>query len=352
MVHFEHIHLLWLLLAIPVLTLLFVALRLRNKKRMANYVEPRLSPILAPDASRRRPYVKFGLLMLALACLIVALANPQIGTKISKGERRGADIALCIDVSNSMMAEDIQPNRLERSKRSLTTLLNGMAGDRVSLIVFAGSSYIQMPLTSDYSAAKMFIDQIDCKMVQAQGTAIGDAINKAMESFGYGDPDREWSKKSTRAIIVISDGENHEDDAVEAAKDAASEGVMVCTIGMGLPQGAPIPEYRNGVMTGYKKDRDGQTITTQLNESMLAEIAQAGKGQYVRAGNINAGLDDILKQIEKLDKESFGEAMFSEYESRYQYPLALGILLLVAELLLLEKKNKKINIGKLIQRND
>lgn len=350
MLHFEHIEILWLLLAIPVLTVAFVLARMAKKRQMARYADIELTRMLMPDQSRRRPYVKFGLVMLALACLVVAWANPQVGVKMVKGERKGADIAICIDVSNSMMAEDIQPNRLERSKKAISNLMKNLAGDRVSLVVFAGSSFIQMPLTNDYGAANMFLDQIDCSMIETQGTAIGGAIDKAMSSLGYGDEDREWSKKSSRAIIVISDGENHEDDAVEAAKDAAREGVMVCTIGMGLPEGCPIPQYRNGTNVGYRKDKDGQTITTQLNEEMLEEIAQAGKGSYVRAGDINAGLDKIVRQLEDLDKESFGESMFSEYESRYQYPLALGIALLVLELLLLERRNKRFNLQRMITR--
>lgn len=350
MLHFENIQILWFLLAIPVLTGFFILIRLNMKKRMARYTNSRLVGLLMPDYSRRRPYLKFGIVMLALACLIVAWANPQVGVKMVKGERKGADIAICIDVSNSMMAEDIQPNRLERSKKAISNLMKTMAGDRVSLVVFAGSSFIQMPLTNDYGAANMFLDQIDCSMIETQGTAIGGAIEKAMTSLGYGDEEREWSKKSSRAIIVISDGENHEDDAVEAAKDAAKEGVMVCTIGMGMPDGAPIPEYRNGKNVGYRKDKDGQTITTQLNEAMLEEIAHAGKGSYVRAGDINAGLDNIVRQLEELDKQSFGESMFSEYESRYQYPLALGILLLVVELLILERRNKRFNLQRIITR--
>ena len=212
---------------------------------------------LIPDASRWRPAVKYGLIMLASAFLILALANPQEGSKMVKGERIGSDIAICLDISNSMMAEDIQPNRLERSKRTINNLLSSLGSDRISLVVFAGSSYVQMPLTNDYSAVKLFLDQIDCSLISAQGTAIGDAIEKGMETFGYGDPDREWVKNQGRAIIVISDGENFEDDAEAAARKAASEGILVCTIGMGLTEGTPIPEYRNGQRVGYKRDNSG-----------------------------------------------------------------------------------------------
>ena len=256
MIHFEHPQLLWFLLLIPAGVALWIWLQYRNKKRLEQFADSSMFGRLIPDASRWRPATKFGLIMLAAAFLIIAIANPQEGSKMVKGERLGSDISICLDISNSMMAEDIQPNRLERSKRIVTNLINELGSDRISLVVFAGSSYVQMPLTNDYSAVKLFLDQIDCSLISAQGTAIGDAINKAMETFGYGDPDREWVKNQGRAIIVISDGENFEDDAEAAARSAAGEGVHICTIGMGLPEGTPIPEYRGGIKS-YKRDREG-----------------------------------------------------------------------------------------------
>jgi Ca-activated chloride channel family protein len=350
MIHFEHIYLLWLLLAVPIFTTIYIVAKLRENKQLSAYADKNILSQLRPQQSRRRPIIKFILLMLAFCCFILALANPQVGTKVVKGQRLGADIAICMDVSNSMMAEDIQPNRLERSKRAISGLLDQLSADRVSLIVFAGSAYIQMPLTNDYGAARMFIDQMNCGLIATQGTAIGEAIDKAMESFGYGDPDVKWKRNHSRAIIVISDGENHEDDAIEAAKEAAKEGVMISTIGMGSPSGAPIPEYRNGHQNGYKTDHNGMTITTHLDEATLTQIAQTGNGIYIRAANINAGLNQVVKQIEKLDKTNYGQADFSEYESRFMYPLAVGLLCLVLEVLLMEKKNKKFNIGKLLKR--
>ena len=304
---------------------------------------------LIPDASRWRPATKYGLIMLAAAFLIIALANPQEGSKMVKGERLGSDIAICLDISNSMMAEDIQPNRLERSKRTVANLLNALGSDRISLVVFAGSSYVQMPLTSDYSAVKLFLDQIDCSLISAQGTAIGDAIDKAMQTFGYGDPDRKWEKNKGRAIIVISDGENHEDDAVGAARNAAREGVRVCTIGMGLPDGAPIPEYDHRTRrTNYKRDANGSIIMSSLNEQMLREIADAGNGAYVRASSVSTGLGDITRIIESLEKEDYGEAEIGAYESRYQYPLFAGLLCLLAELMLFERRNRKFDLENIV----
>ncbi len=349
MIHFEHPQLLWFLLLIPAGVALWIWLQYRNKKRLEQFADSSMFGRLIPDASRWRPATKFGLIMLAAAFLIIAIANPQEGSKMVKGERLGSDISICLDISNSMMAEDIQPNRLERSKRIVTNLINELGSDRISLVVFAGSSYVQMPLTNDYSAVKLFLDQIDCSLISAQGTAIGDAINKAMETFGYGDPDREWVKNQGRAIIVISDGENFEDDAEAAARSAAGEGVRICTIGMGLPEGTPIPEYRGG-MKSYKRDREGNTVTTKLDEATLTSIAHAGKGVYVRATSINSGVQEIVHLIENLEKENYGEAMFSEYESRYQYPLAAALVCLIAELLIFERRNKKINLDKILTK--
>ncbi len=324
MIHFEHPQILWFLLLIPLFVGLWIWILLRNKKRLEQFADSAMFGRLIPDASSWRPSLKFGLII----------------------------IAICLDISNSMMAEDIQPNRLERSKRTINNLLNALGSDRISLVVFAGSSYVQMPLTNDYSAVKLFLDQIDCNLISAQGTAIGDAIEKGMETFGYGDPDREWVKNQGRAIIVISDGENFEDDAQAAARKAASEGITVCTIGMGLTEGTPIPEYRGNQRVGYKRDRNGNTVTTHLDEATLTSIAQAGKGIYVRATNINSGVQEIVRLIEGLEKDHYGEAIFSEYESRYQYPLAAALVCLIAELFIFERRNKKFNIDKLLKEKN
>ena len=352
MIHFQHPQYLYLLLLIPLLVALWLFMRLRTRRLLNDFATRNMHSRLIPDASTWRPAVKFSLLMVAAAMLIITLANPQEGSKMVKGERLGSDIAICLDISNSMMAEDIQPNRLERSKRIVNNLLNALGSDRISLVVFAGSSYIQMPLTNDYSAVKLFLDQVDCSLISTQGTAIGDAIEKAMTTFGYGDPDREWQKNQGRAIVIISDGENFEDNAEAAARNAANEGVRICTIGMGLPQGAPIPEYRGNQRRGYKRDRHGNTVTTRLDEGTLTAIAHAGKGVYVRATNINSGVQEIVHLIEGLEKEHYGEATFTEYESRYQYPLTAALLCLLAEILLFERRNRKINLDKILRKSE
>ncbi len=346
MIHFEHIEYLWLLLVVVACGLIWVYAEWRNRRKLEAWADRQMFGRLIPDRSRWRPITKVTLTLMGFALLVVALANPQMGTKIEKGKRAGSDVAICLDLSNSMMAEDIQPNRLERSKRVVSNIMSTLAGDRISLVVFAGASYIQMPLTNDYSAAKLFLDHVSCDMIASQGTAIGDAIEKAMQTFGYDDPDREWEKNKGRAIIVISDGENHEDDAVGAARKAAREGVRVCTIGMGLPNGAPIPEYDpRGRKESYKRDRGGSIIMTRLNEEMMRQIADAGNGVYVRASNAGSGIGEITNVIEGLEKEDYGEAVFSAYESRFQYPLTAAIVCLLASVLLFERRNRKWSLG-------
>ncbi len=343
MIHFEHPYLLYLLLLVPVFVIIYILVQRRQRKRLNAFADMRMFERLTPDISHSKSIFKYCLIMLALTFLILAIANPQVGSKMVKGERSGADIAIALDISNSMLAEDIQPNRLERAKKSISNLLSELNNDRIAIIIFAGKSYTQLPLTSDYGAAKLFLESISTDMIETQGTAIGDAIEKSMQTFGYGDEARPWQKNKSRTIIIISDGENHEDDAIAMAEKARREGIVVNTIGIGLPTGVPIPQHNRGVRVGYKKDRNGNPITTKLNESMLAEIAHAGGGTYLRAGNINTGLGDIMKEIEKLEKQNFGETMFSEYESKFQYPLLVAIILLIAELFVFEKRSKFLN---------
>jgi Ca-activated chloride channel family protein len=239
---------------------------------------------------------------------------------------------LVLDVSNSMLAEDIQPNRLERSKMAISNLVDKLDGDRIGIIIFAGRAYKQLPLTTDYSAARLFLSAVDTKIVPTQGTAIGSAINMAAESFD--------EKEHNKAIIVITDGENHEDDAVGAAKEAIEGGTMVFTIGMGLPEGAPIPVYDNyGSRSGFKKDREGQTVITKLNEDMLRQIAAAGGGAYARANNATTGLRKIFEDISQIEKKEIETKQFTDYEDRFQIYLAAALLFLIIELLIATRKS-------------
>lgn len=250
---------------------------------------------------------------------------------------------ICLDVSNSMLAQDIKPNRLERAKQAINKLIDKLENDKIGLIVFAGRSYTQLPLTPDYGAAKMYLSSVSTEMVPVQGTAIGGAITEAVKSFNI----KDRGKSKHRAIIVITDGENHEDDAVEAAKTALDSGVYVHTIGLGLPDGSPIPVYKSGVMSGYKTEADGSTVISKLNEGMLQKIAVAGGGIYVRANNTEVGLNKVFDEINKMDKKEMESKIYAEYESHFQYFIAFALFIIVLEIFIFERKNiwfSKLNL--------
>lgn len=333
MFRFEHTYFLWALLLIPVLTAVFVWMMVWKKRALQRFGDWAIIQRLLPGLSDGRVILKFILLMFGYLFLIIGISNPQIGSKLIEGERKGIDIMIALDVSNSMLAEDIKPNRLEMSKQAISKLIDNLGTDRIGIIIFAGNAYVQLPITTDYAAAKMFLSTISTRVVPAQGTAIGQAIELAVKSFD--------DETHSRAIIIITDGENHEDDALGAAKDAAEKGVKVYTIGMGLPEGAPIPEFNQYQrMVGYKKDNQGSTIVTKLDESMLQQIASAGKGVYVRANNMQAGVKTVYDEINKLEKTEFESRMFSDYEDRFQYFIALSLFFFLIELLIFERKSK------------
>ena len=256
-------------------------------------------------------------------------------------KREGVDLMIAIDLSNSMLAEDLQPNRLMRAKQSISKLIDRLDGDRIGLIVFAGDAYVQLPITTDYSAAKLFLSTINTSIVPTQGTAIGKAIELSIKSF-------DLENDQNKAIIVITDGENHEDDAIEKAKEAQELGIFVHTIGMGSTEGGPIPiKNRYGSITSYQKDRDGNTIITNLNEGMLKQIAQSGGGSYIRANSTQSGLNALFKEINKMEKKEIGAKVFTDYKDRFQWFIGLAIILLIMETLMKGRKNKwssKINL--------
>jgi Ca-activated chloride channel homolog len=332
MLRFAHPFALYLLLAIPVFVLFFVMMVRRRKKKLKSLGEWSLLQRLMPEYSSSRSTTKFILLMSAWALLVVGLAGPQIGSKLEKIKRKGIDVVFALDVSNSMMAQDITPSRLERSKQAITRLLDKMDNDRVGLVIFAGKAYVQMPVTSDYAAAKLFLDGINPGMIPTQGTAIGQAIERSASCFAEG--------KQSRAIIVITDGENHEDDAVEAAKRAAAQGIKVFTVGMGSPDGAPIPMYNGTMQIGYKTDQQGQTIITKLDDRLLSDVAIAGNGMYVRASNSQSGVKEVFDKLNNLEKTEYDSRFFSDYEDRFQYILFVALLVLLIELFLVERKSR------------
>ena len=271
-----------------------------------------------------------------MTSLLLGLANLQLGTKVEEVKREGVDLMIALDVSNSMLAEDLSPNRLERAKRAIYQLIENLHNDRLGIIVFAGQSYVQLPITTDYSSAKLFLETIGTDIVPTQGTAIGSAIDLAMESFDF-------ENGTSKSIIVITDGENHEDDAQAAAKNAAEKKVSVHTIGMGSAQGSPIPIYKNGNRVGFRTDNTGNSIVTKLDENMLKEIASAGNGSYVRATNANAGLKIIMDEIGKMQKKEFGSKSIKDYEDRFQLFLIAALILIVLEYFIPNRKSSKLD---------
>jgi Ca-activated chloride channel family protein len=269
---------------------------------------------------------------------VIIIAGPQFGSKLETVKRNGVEIMVCLDVSNSMLAQDVNPNRLEKAKRMLAKLTDGFTNDKVGLIVFAGDAFTQLPITSDYVSAKMFLSSINPSMVSTQGTAIGSAINLAMRSFSPDD-------KADKAIILITDGENHEGNAVQAAEAAADKGIHINIVGMGDPKGSPIP--LDGSSNNYLKDKEGNVVITKLNEEMCKEIAAAGKGIFVRADNSNSALRAIESEIEKLNKSEIESKVYSEYDERFQTFAWIALVLLLADFVILSRKNRVFNKIKL-----
>ena len=331
---FENPQYLYWLLIIPVLVAIYVMIRLWNKRQFERFANIKLREYLVPMFSSSRANTKFVIFNLIIALLIIGAANLQSGSKMEKVKREGIDLFLCVDISNSMHAEDIAPNRLERSKQAINKLISKLGGDRIGIIVFAGNAYVQLPITTDYSAAKMFLSTVDTDLIPTQGTEVGRAIELAIKSFG--------DTKHNKAIIIISDGEDHENGgAVKAAQEAAKHGIKIYTIGMGLDEGAPIPLYNKyGKKTGYKKDKDGNIIITKVDDKILRQIAEIGDGIYVRANNSNVGLDKIYEDINKTEKSEIESNVFTDYDDQFQWFVGAAIILLIIEILLSSGKKE------------
>lgn len=347
---FENPDFLYALLIIPVLLIVWFLLIKLQKKSWAKFGDIELIKKLMPNLSYRRKNWRFIIFLTAIISLVFALANPQIGSKLEKVKRKGIDMIIAIDISNSMLAEDIKPNRLIRSKRAISKLVDNLQGDRIGIIVFAGSAYTQLPITTDYSAAKMFLSTVSTDYISTQGTSIAAAIDMGRQIFET-EVKNEKNQDRNKAIIVITDGEDHEEGAIEQASDAKNEGIKVYTIGMGTQKGAPIPSMRNGRRIGYKKDKDGHTVISKFNENLLQEIADKGDGIFVRANNSKTGLKLILDEINMLNKTEIETQTFKDYESRFQIFAAISILLLIIELLITEKKSR-FNISKIFDKRN
>ena len=320
---------LYLLLLLPFLAAFYLYSNYKRRKNIRRFGDPTLLAQLMPDVSKYRPDVKFWIIFVAIGLFSVLLARPQFGSKLETVKRKGVEVIIALDISNSMLAQDVQPSRLEKAKRLISRLVDELDNDKVGMIVFAGDAFTQLPITSDYISAKMFLESINPSLISKQGTAIGEAINLAARSFtpqeGVG-----------RAIIVITDGENHEGGAVEAAKAAAEKGIQVSVLGVGMPDGAPIPvEGTND----YRRDREGNVIVTRLNEAMCQEIAKEGKGIYVRVDNSNSAQRAINQEVNKMAKSDVESKVYTEFNEQFQAIAWVILLLLLAEILILDRKN-------------
>ena len=329
MFRFEEPTYLYLLLLLPLLAALFLYSNYRRRKAIKKFGDPELMAQLMPDASKYRPDVKFWIVFVAIGLFAVLLARPQFGSRLETVKRQGIEVIIALDISNSMLAEDVQPSRLQKAKRLVSQLVDKMENDKVGMIVFAGDAFTQLPITSDYISAKMFLETIDPSLISKQGTALGAAINLSTRSFtpmeGVG-----------RTVILITDGENHEDGALEAAKAAVEKGIQINVLGVGRPAGAPMPIPGSN---DYRRDREGNVVVTKLNEQMCQEIAQVGQGIYVRVDNSNAAQNAITKEINKLAKADVETQVYTEFNEQFQAIAWIILLLLLVEMLILERKN-------------
>jgi Ca-activated chloride channel homolog len=340
MFRFQHNEFFYAFALIPLLLVLVMMYFITRKSKLKKLGDPELIRQLLPYASRRKRVIRVILFLSGFSCIILAMCNLQTGSKLTEVKREGADIMVCLDVSNSMLAQDLSPDRLTRAKYALEKFIDGLQGDRLGLVIFAGEAYVQLPITTDYSAAKMFLTSIGPGMVPVQGTNLSAAIEKASESFA-GDEGK------NRAIILITDGENHDSEAIDAAEEAKQKGIMINTIGIGSLNGVPIPLVENGIVKGYRKDKDGQTIITKLNAELLKLIASKADGVYVQATQADLGLSAILDKINELDKAQLESKMYTDYEDQFQWFLGLALILFCIEFLISERVSewyKRINL--------
>ncbi|WP_298493009.1 VWA domain-containing protein [uncultured Algibacter sp.] len=330
----------WALGIIPVIILLFLLLQFWRYKTQKKFADLPLLKRLSPNRSLFKSVLKVIVLCMAFFCLVIALVNPKIGTKLETVKREGVDIVFAVDVSKSMLAEDIAPNRLEKSKQLVTQIINNLASDRVGIIAYAGKAFPQLPITTDYASAKMFLNNMNTDMLSSQGTAINEAIKLAKTYF-------DDEEQTNRVLIIISDGEDHSEQAALVAEEASEEGIRIFTIGVGDVKGGPIPEKRNGIVLNYKKDSQGETVITKLNEETLQNIALEANGAYINGKNTNDVVENIREILNSMDKTEFEAKEFADFKDQFQWFLGFGIFFLLLDILLLERKTawlKKLNL--------
>lgn len=334
---------LYLLLLLPVLILLYLLNEIRKKKAINRIGDTNLVRSLIPELSRIRYLIKFIFQLVAFTAGIIILARPQFGSKIEDVKKQGVEVIIALDVSNSMLAEDIQPDRLTRAKQAISRLVDKLENDKIGLIVFAGDAYTQIPVTTDYISAKMFLSTINPNMVPKQGTSISSAIDLGIRSFSPGD-------NKSKALIIITDGENHEDDPMAKAEEAAKAGIVIYTIGIGSMEGVPVPVVTNG-KKDFLKDVDGNTVITKLDEDVLKKVALSANGSYVRASNSNIGLDQVFNEIRKMKTDELESTMYTEYNDQFQIFAAIAFFFLMIDFIIMDRKNRKLSNIKLFRFN-
>ena len=340
MLRYDNIDFLYFLALIPLIAIGLYFYNRWQKKSIEKFGDENLVTELMQNHSKARKNIKNTLFIFSIAFLIIGISNPQIGTKMEEVKREGVDLMIAIDLSHSMMAQDIKPNRLERAKQAISRLIDKLEGDRIGLVVFAGEAYVQLPITTDYSAAKLFLSTVNTSIIPTQGTKIGNAIDLCVKSF-------DQENNQNKAIIIITDGENHDEEAISSAKIAQEQNIYIHTLGMGLTKGGPIPIYNKyGSTSEFRKDREGNIIITKLNEKILKEIAQTGMGTYIRANNSKSGLSVLFDEINKMEKKEIGTMIFTNYKDRFQIFIGISLILLILNLIILQRKNNwKTNIN-------
>lgn len=330
----------WLLLVIPAIILLFLGVLFWQRSAQKRFADSNLLKKLSPERSIFKPILKIFVLSLAIFFLVVALVNPKMGTKLETVKREGVDLVFAIDVSKSMLAEDIAPNRMEKSKQLVTQIINNLGSDRIGIIAYAGSAYPQLPITTDYSSAKLFLSQMNTNMLSSQGTAISEAIELAKTYYND-------EEQTNRVLFIISDGEDHVGEFSNIAEQANEEGIRIFTIGVGDINGGPIPLKRNGIVQSYKKDQDGNTVITKLDEQTLKDISAEANGEYIYGKNTSEVTEKVKEILNGMNKKEFEAKQFADFKDQFQWFLGAGLLLLFLDIFLLDRKTswlKKLNL--------